>query len=220
MPPLARADLLHRDHQARAARLEQPLLGNRAGRDQPHDLAPHDRLRSPLLRLRRIFELLADGDAMAERDQTVEIVVGALDRDAAHADVFALVLAALGQHDAERPARDLRVVEEQFVEIAHPVEEQAIGIGGLDLEILRHHRRQARGGALGVGAVAGGVHAVKPSKSPRQAQGRGQAYPRARRVRPPSPAPPPRRRTAPSSPWRPSCSRPRRRRRNGRGRAR
>ena len=81
---------------------------------------------------------------MAERDQPVEVVVGALDRHAAHADVLALVLAALRKHDAERAARDLRVFEEQFVEIAHPVEQQATRIDRLDFEILRHHRREAR----------------------------------------------------------------------------
>ena len=93
------------------------------GRDQPHDVALDDRLCSPLLRFRRVFELLADRDAMAERDQAVEIIVGALDRHAAHADVFALVLAPFGEDDAERPARDLRVVEKQLIEIAHPVKQ-------------------------------------------------------------------------------------------------
>ena len=54
------------------------------------------------LRLGRVFELLADRDAVAERDQAVQIFVGALDRHAAHRDVAAEMLAALGQHDAER----------------------------------------------------------------------------------------------------------------------
>jgi len=36
---------------------------------------------------------------------------------------------------------DFSVLEEQFVEIAHPVEQQQPGIGGLDLEVLFHHRR-------------------------------------------------------------------------------
>ena len=126
------------------------------GRHQPHDVAPDDRLRAPPLRFRRVLDLLADGDAMAERDQPIEIVVGALDRHAAHADVLALVLAALGEHDAERFARDLRVIEEELVEVAHAVEQQAARIGRLDLEILRHHRRQPRGGAFRSGA--GGFH--------------------------------------------------------------
>ena len=140
---VARADSLHGDQEPRPAGLEQALLGDGAGRDQPHDVALDDRFRAAPLRLGRILELLADRDAMAERDQPVEVVVGALDRHAAHADVLAVVLAALGEHDAERPARDLRVVEEELVEVAHPVEQQAIRIGRLDLEVLRHHRRQA-----------------------------------------------------------------------------
>ena len=55
----------------------------------------------------------------------------------------AQMLAALGQHDAERAARDLGVLEEQLVEVAHPVEQQAVRIGGLDLDVLLHHRRDA-----------------------------------------------------------------------------
>ena len=91
-----------------------------------------------------ILDLLADGDPVAEADQALQIVVGPLDRHAAHGNVLPLMLAALGQHDPERPARDLRVLEEQFVEIAHPVEQQAVRVGGLDLHVLRHHRRHAR----------------------------------------------------------------------------
>jgi len=55
-----------------------------------------------------------------------------------------LVLAAFGENDAERARGDFGVFEEQLVEIAHPVEQQQPGIGGLDLEILFHHRRDAR----------------------------------------------------------------------------
>ena len=83
---------------------------------------------------------------MALRDQAVQIVVGALDRHAAHRDVLAEMLAALGQHDAERPRGDFGILEEQLVEVAHPVEQQAIRMGGLDLEVLLHHRRQPADG--------------------------------------------------------------------------
>ncbi|HLJ43932.1 MAG TPA: hypothetical protein VKT12_06905, partial [Candidatus Binataceae bacterium] len=54
------------------------------------------------------------------------------------------MLAALGQHDAKRARRHFGIIEEQFVEVAHPVEQQAVRIGGLDLQILFHHRRDAR----------------------------------------------------------------------------
>jgi len=45
--------------------------------------------------------LFADGDAVAERDQAMQIFVGALDRHAAHRNVVAKMPAALGQDDAE-----------------------------------------------------------------------------------------------------------------------
>ena len=70
-----------------APRVEQRVFGERAGRDQPHDVAAHDALGAALLRLRRILDLLADRDAVAERDQPMQIFVGALDRHAAHRDV-------------------------------------------------------------------------------------------------------------------------------------
>ncbi len=77
----------------------------------------------------RILDLLADRDAMALRDQPVQILLGALDRHAAHRNVAAQMLAALGQHDAERARGGLGIVEEQLVEIAHPVEQQAVRMG-------------------------------------------------------------------------------------------
>ena len=60
-----------------ASGIEQRVLGERAGRDQPHDIAPHHALRAALARLGRIFKLLAHRDAVAERDQSVQIFVGA-----------------------------------------------------------------------------------------------------------------------------------------------
>src|SRR6185369_4564712 len=61
-------------------------------------------------------------------------------RDAAHRDRLAGIRAALGQGDIQAGRRDLGVVEEQFEEITHPVEQQ--GVAGLVLEaaILGHHR--------------------------------------------------------------------------------
>ena len=85
-----------------APRIEQRVLGERAGRDQAHHVAAHHALVAALPRLGRVLELLADRDAMAERDQAMQIFVGAIDRHAAHRDVAAEMLAALGEHDAER----------------------------------------------------------------------------------------------------------------------
>ena len=108
-----------------------------------------------------------DDDAVTERDQPVQVFVGAVDRHAAHRDVAAEMLAALGEHDAERARGDFGVLEEQFVKIAHPVEQQAIRVGGFDLDVLPHHRRGARSGIAGrCGFEAGrnnrarGIHGV------------------------------------------------------------
>ena len=76
---------------------------------------------------------------MALRDQPVQVIVGPVDRHAAHRDVGARVLAAFGEHDAERLGGDLSVGEEQLVEIPHPVEQEAVRVGVLDGEVLRHH---------------------------------------------------------------------------------
>jgi hypothetical protein len=51
-----------------------------------------------------------------------------MDRHAAHRDVLAEVLAALGQRDVERLGRRDRIVEEHLVEIAHPVEQERVGM--------------------------------------------------------------------------------------------
>ena len=62
-------------------------------------------------------------------------------RHAAHRNVFALMLAAFGQRDVQRGRGGDRIVKEHFVEIAHPVKQQRIGVFRLDVQILRHHRR-------------------------------------------------------------------------------
>ena len=82
-----------------------------------------------------------------------------MDRHAAHRDRLARVLAALGQRDVEAGRCDLRIVEEQFEEVAHAVEEQ--GVAGLILEapVLDHHR----GWGVGAGhefVVAGSYRAI------------------------------------------------------------
>jgi hypothetical protein len=73
----------------------------------------------------------------------MQIFFRALDRHAAHRDVETLMLAAFGEHDAERARRLLGVLEEEFVKVAHPVKQKTIRIGGLDLDELLHHRRDA-----------------------------------------------------------------------------
>ena len=150
-----------------AARIEQPLLSNGARGDEANHVAADDRFGAAFLRLRGILHLLADRHPMTKSDQALQVIVGAVDRDPAHGDVVALMLATLRQDDAERPARGLRVVEEELVEIAHAVKQEAIRVRGLDLHVLRHHRRHAGlerrdlvGGCLGFGKLWGLVEGL------------------------------------------------------------
>ena len=83
-------------------------------------------------------ELLCDGHAIAEPDQALQILVGAMDRHPAHGDVLAQVLAPLGEDDPERGGSHHRVLEEELVEVTHAVPKQAVGVGRLDLEELGH----------------------------------------------------------------------------------
>ena len=85
---------------------------------------------------------------------------------AAHRDVLAHVLAALGQHDAERARGDGGVLEE-LVEVAHPVPEQAVRVGGLDLEELRHRRRRLEGAIAGLERRGRAVARPAPGPFPR-----------------------------------------------------
>jgi hypothetical protein len=101
---------------------------------------------------RRVLDLLADRHLEAGPDQFCQIAVPGMHRHAAHRDVGAVVLAALGQRDVEGRRRRDRVFEEQLVEIPHAKEQQHPGMGALDLVVLRHDRRRrrpARGRSVG-----------------------------------------------------------------------
>ena len=66
---------------------------------------------------------------------------------AAHGNWRAVGVAAAGQGNVEKLRRPLGVIIEELVEVAHAVEQQVLGVFGLDAEVLLHH-----------GRVAGAVH--------------------------------------------------------------
>ena len=111
-----------------AAGVQQAFLGQGAGGDKADDVAGHHGFRPAFLRLFGGFHLFADGHAKALADQGQQVVFRRMHRNAAHGDVFAQVFAAFGQRDVQRLGRGDGIVEEQFVEVAHPVEQQRIGI--------------------------------------------------------------------------------------------
>ena len=143
------------------AGIEQGLLGEGAGRDEADHVAAHHRLGPAPLGLGRIFDLLAHRHPVALGDQALEIVVGGMDRHAAHGNVLAQMLAAFGERDPERARGDFGVLEEQLVEIAHAVKQQAVGVGRLDLQILGDHGRGERHLLLARSARRGGPCEVR-----------------------------------------------------------
>ena len=132
-----------RQHRQRDQRPILPLrqqlrIGEGAGRDRPDHLALDRPLGS-----RRIPDLLADRDRLAERHQLAEVEVERMHRHAGHRDRFAGRRTALGQRDRQQRRRALRVVVEELVEVAHAVEEQGVRMLRLDPQVLLHHRRMA-----------------------------------------------------------------------------
>ena len=92
-----------------------------------------------------IADLLADRDRLAAAHEPREVTFGAVIRHARHRDRLACRLAARRQRDVEQARRALRVVVEQLVEIAHPIEQQRVGVLRLEAQVLLHDGGVLRG---------------------------------------------------------------------------
>ncbi len=126
-----------------AARFQEGIIGHGPGCDHADDL-PLDRS----FRLRRIADLLADCDGFAAADEAGDVTFCAVIRDAGHRDGLPRRLPARSQRDVEQTRGPLRIVVEQFIEVAHSVEQQRVRMLRLHAQVLLHHR--------GVGFERGG----------------------------------------------------------------
>ena len=137
----------HRRQPVGRRRRQQRFLGQRPRRHQPDDRPLDQRLRpARLARFRRAFDLLGDGDPVAAFDQPGEIGFRRQWTGTPHIGIGSPPsAAALGQRDVEAGCGRLGIVEEQFEEIAHPVEQQGVAGLGLQPMVLRHHRGQSVG---------------------------------------------------------------------------
>ncbi|MDT4826313.1 hypothetical protein FQZ97_596220 [compost metagenome] len=149
---IARARM-HGEQQRIALVVEQFRIGQRAGRDHPHHLA----LDRPLAGA-DLAHLLADGDRFAELDEPREVGVDRVEGHAAHQHRLPGRLAALGERDVEQTRGLFGVGPEQFVEIAHPVEQQGVRMVGFEAQVLRHHRRVPGEIASRGGLIFGAFH--------------------------------------------------------------
>ena len=125
--------------------LEERLVGEGAGRHDAHHLALQ---RS--LGLARLTALFADRDRLALAHQAREIRVQRGGRHAGHRNRCARRCPALRERNVEQLRATTRIVVEHLVEVAHAVEEQHVGMLGLDAQVLLHH-----GGVIGHGGGGG-----------------------------------------------------------------
>ncbi len=107
-------------------------------------IAPHQALATGAL---RIFHLLADRDPVAEIRQTFHVPVCAVHGNAAHRNRIGFPAVPGGEGDVEEGSRALRILEEELVEVSHAVEDDGVGMTGLDPQVLAHHRGVAGGTA-------------------------------------------------------------------------
>ena len=129
------------------ARLQQGFLGQRAGCHQPHDCTADQCLGrgrtlalGPRLGFVRGFDLFGNRHPAAGLDQPREIAFRRMHRHPAHRDRCALMFPPRGQRDVENLRGQPRILEEQFEEIAHSVEQQRIARLFPQRQVLRHHR--------------------------------------------------------------------------------
>ena len=99
--------------------------------------------------------LLADGNRFAELDQACKISVQRVKGHTGHHHRRASGLAALRQRDVQESSRLFSVGKEQLVEVPHAVQQQRVGVPGLDRQVL------ADTGGVGCGCFA---HRLKSSK--------------------------------------------------------
>ncbi len=129
-----------RGQQRVATFLEQRVVGDGARRDDTHHL-PFDRA----FRFGGVTDLFADRDRLALAYSSCKVIVECLDRHARHRDRLAAGGSACGQRDVEQSRGLAGVVEEQLVEIPHPIEQQHVRVLRLDAQVLGHDGGVGRG---------------------------------------------------------------------------
>ena len=130
--------------------VQQRRIGERAGCHDTCDAAFHRALGR-----RRVADLFADRDRLAELHESREIRLDRVEGHARHPDRLARRGTALRERDVEQARGAFGVLEEEFVEVAHAVEQQLVRMLRLDPEVLGHHR-----GVLFQRAARAGGHRV------------------------------------------------------------
>ena len=129
-----------RQQKCRLASLEVSRIRQGAGRHDTDHLPAHQPARLP-----GRLHLLADRNPETLADEAHDVCVGSVMRDTAHRNGIAVRVAAAGrERQIQGAGAGHRVLVEHLVEIAHPKENQSLGILALGIEVLPHRRRGSR----------------------------------------------------------------------------
>ena len=132
----------HRGHEVRPALFEQPLVHQRARREDAGDGPLHHPLG-----VSRVLHLVGHRHAEALADHPPQVVFQSVVGHPGHGGAAI----AAGEGDAQGPVGGNGVLAEELVEIAHPEEEHAAGVLPLEAAVLLHRRglgpRRSAGGA-------------------------------------------------------------------------
>ena len=132
VPPPLPAVTVNGEEIVAGGAVEHLRVGERAGRDDAHHLAPHE-----LLAAAGRLHLLAHRHLLALADEPGDIGVGGVMRDAGHGRRL-----ARGQRDLQEARAQVGILGEHLVEVAQPEQQEIVRVAALQLAVLLHHGRE------------------------------------------------------------------------------
>ena len=123
----------------RAGLVQHFEVADRARRHDPGDLPANQ-----TLGLGRILHLVAQRDLVAGVQQLADVGVDRVVGYAAHGRLAGRTLLTRGQGHVEHRRGGDRVLEEHLEEVAHPVQEDGVGMLRLHRQVVPEHRRHRR----------------------------------------------------------------------------
>ena len=130
---------------------DQASLDDGPGRHDPYDLPTNESLRLP-----GVLHLLADGDAEAALDESGQVVLDGVMRYARHRHAAILAGVSARERQLELACREYGILEEELVEVSHPVEQQPLGMLVLEGAVMGQHGgiRRAHGSIVSSAGTA------------------------------------------------------------------
>ena len=93
-----------------------------------------------VLHERRVLQLVADGHLVAAAHEFLEVALDGVVGEAGHGRVALVAVGAAREHESEHLAHEHGIVGVGLIEVPDTVQEDRLGVLGLDAEILLQHR--------------------------------------------------------------------------------